>query len=522
MTTSKISHHDSITTHLHNANVPPETSNPLINKYTVYAQTLFPLIGALSCKVGIPLRLATDILTLNQTKTAGALLNSAFSTAAASSLFFAPSYFRWIEAIRSLTLHVQDVYLAIQTARHNPEQTHKIKALQKCLHLFIDIANLSILSQSTLERQLASHLLQAVAGLFDFKEQLDKNSYVGMAAHLGLTLLRFCNLSLVGQKLYQERFPKTLEPTRSPLVMTPCVARQDMSSAAPLSKNGTGISELNKLTVLQYLGQDDLSGDLFLVRDENGETKILKRLFSETDKMARSLSYTIAHGILFTLFSPFYILGAALGIDLKSYDAEQALKVSDVGDSNILKVFKIIQNQYTEPFTNSQGETTDRTVKDTYLLTEQCDWKSLKDLTTASVSHLGFLRKISETLANIAHKINHFYSNTDISKIKFSEDTIKISALESFSQPIDIISCLHVYDSLYTFFEKLINLLPNKEIWIEKLNTIFNLRVISKIYLTSNDNPYKEELIEKYKHEFTIDRLKDLLDELKALFAKSE
>jgi hypothetical protein len=161
-----------------------------------------PLLGALIPKVGIPLRLVTDLsefAAIGKQQWPESLIKSAFSGVSAYCIFFAPLYCKHVEVVRSLVMHVRDI-----TSDESRMSDRKGKP-QPAFHLLVDLFNVLVLKVGGLELQLASHTFQLFAGLLDCNEESKKESYLGIVIHLILTQLRFNSLIATRQALYQPK-----------------------------------------------------------------------------------------------------------------------------------------------------------------------------------------------------------------------------------------------------------------------------------------------------------------------------
>lgn len=471
-----------ILTHLH-----IDYINSAKNRVLHAVTHIFPLLGALSPQFGIPSRLVTDLSQLKKSFSSS-LIKSTLSGISAYALFFAPSYFKCTEAIRSLFIHTKDFCLAAQAA-YNTDNTaqdirtnHSLKALQSLTHAIIDVINILSLQSNHQKLEFVSHLLQFGVGLVDLKKEYEDKSYLGIASQLGLNLLRLSNLAHASYHIYNIDQASSLSPTLD----------KEPTSTHP------EIQGLDQFKFLKYLGEEGLSGDLFLVQDNTGATCVLKRLFSEEEKMEKSAAYKFMRAFGTVLFSPFSVFLQAFGPSLRTLNAEHALKISQVGDSNILKVFKHL-----------------KIADQTYIVLEHFEGLPLKG---SSLKNLDFVQKITDTFTNVANKIDYFYKSSSLEDIKIADDTLKFTNHSLFGKADNWISCLQIYESLHNFFINLIQLLSNKSQLTAKLSTIFNRQLLITQYRNRFNDEEKSDIEEKCKNTFNIDLLKSVLNQIRDLF----
>ncbi|MFS8564552.1 MAG: hypothetical protein LVR00_09765 [Rhabdochlamydiaceae bacterium] len=268
-----------------NHNNTPIADNT-VGKYLRYATHAIPVLGALVPKVGLPWRFITDIsefLYLRQTdkgQFCESLFRSVCSGLSAYYIFFDPKRSYRVEVLRSLVMHAKDLY----------QQKGKI---QPALHVAIDLFNL--IGSQRLEVQCVSYFAQCIVGVLDAKGEYAKGSYLGTAVYAARSALCLFSLGATVSALQAGRLSQA--PASSPSI----------PEAAVLYHPGTGAAELEKLQVLQYLGRDGLTSDCFLVQDEDGTIKVLKRFLTGAEKVEKSG----VHAFMYIILFPFSFFGIA-------------------------------------------------------------------------------------------------------------------------------------------------------------------------------------------------------------------
>ncbi len=499
----------------------------LTNIFKSFAQG-FPLIAAASPILAAPLRILPDFFSCATNPSAEKMAKGALSAFSIYAFLFAPDQFKVLEAGRAFWAHSKEIYNAYQN-------NERIEGVRAFLHLMVDAVNLTLIRYNSLELRFLSHSLQLLAGALDLKKAWTNRSYLEMGVHGGLSILRAMNAVSTGKELYAAFQPASISlapipleqdpiPSKDPAPSTPNLAQNlcsaiDIPQAAVLFEKGTGSAELGSLTVLQYLGADSFSGESFLVKDVDGKTKVLKRLFTQSERMAK---LGISH--LFT--SPIQLITAMAGNDSRTREVSQALAISQVGDPNIIQVFKAIQNVYSKEIMQKSGEKVVQEVNDIYLLMEHFDGISLDQLKSVSLENLTYLKTIASTLSRVANLKKYFYISST-HKIKVMGENLKFVDPASFNDMTYAsgwTNCISAYRSMYVFFVDLTMLLPDREKWLAQLEGIFNhLNLVLDYYNTPIDAPagVKAALEARCKVIFNIDLLKITLAKVQALFSSA-
>ncbi|MFS8564553.1 MAG: hypothetical protein LVR00_09770 [Rhabdochlamydiaceae bacterium] len=131
------------------------------------------------------------------------------------------------------------------------------------------------------------------------------------------------------------------------------------------------------------------------------------------------------------------------------------------------------------------------------------------------------VQKIATTLSNVANNTKYVYRGAALGDIAVAGDALKFTSFNNFRYSRSWQSALDSYNDLYNFFIKLVNLMPKKEKWIEKLNLIFSFRDLAATYWKADSNTRKS-LEESHKDIFNIELLQRTLAQVQALFSSAK
>ncbi|MCI0382257.1 MAG: hypothetical protein L0207_04310 [Chlamydiae bacterium] len=470
------------------------------------------VIGLANPKIALSLKAAHNIYQLYQQFSADKdisdeFLKTAFSVISAGYSVLAPTLLQPIEITSSIVFRLSDLQKKIEKG------ASKEKIAQELVHVLADTINLAIYFKGGLELRLISYLIQMVASGLDLKEEWKEGSYFGSVAQaVKLAILAFSSIETmkdlerkkqllfssapngVPNKIIINDVKKNLSESSPPEVKVPLLVEPEKIlpiETAPTSAEikllpefirgkGTGSDELSKFTLIRRLevGEDFLSGERFLVKNENGEMFVLKRYFSHLEKCGKSSAYAAITGFFNVITFPISLLFYFLPSDATT-TMETAKALSGV--PNLIKIEKLIENK--GKFANGDA------FHDYYLLMEYFPWiEQSLDKINHTFLYLWLrplLANITQTL-HIAAKRGYFYdlsSFKDISIFEQNCSEVKFIKLENFTkipeEKNDWAKYADIYLKMYEFYSKLINKFASekdKSSLLDWVNEIFDSR----------------------------------------------
>lgn len=500
--------------------------------FLYYSTRLVPLISMIKypagMKASLALRTVNDLLSIPRLppqgldkKVALAAFKACLSATSAFCAFIKPDLLQQFEISRSIFVRLTKLYSEMPTLDFD-------RALKECAYLAADFTNLAVCSYGSLQLKLASHIFQLIATGFEFVQQKDEDSKMGMVLYFAHALFIISSAREIGFQIIHSYksapTPSQREsnpnhqpsPTLSPVV-PPQTNRLETTLPPHIRAVGTGSEALSQFTFVRSLEDDGLSGELFLVSDKNGHLHTLKRFFNAKEKMDKSAAYALFNVIFFPILYPINLLYDLL--NPASIAKEASVQLSGV--PNLLKHEQVIQNSgmmMNTPFT------------DNYLLMEYFDGKTLDkiDQTIKKEPMKQLFHAIADTLRGALSKgflfqssnLDHIQVNKDLNQVKFTDPT----NFQRMSNHSTMESCILAYRQLYEFFKKLIRALAKnsketKEKLLKELKHIFSQITLADDY-TSMKPKEKEAVKDAYSKIFTVDLLKTIIAQVIELFMK--
>lgn len=492
----------------------PVSTDNVLARIAHYASYSFPILTIFHKPTGLFVRSCTDFVQLRESRQSSPqFLLSSMKISLSIAALFSSYGVKEIELCRSIIFRCETIYRNYQDPSLD-QWGWKIR--QQILHLIIDATNIGLYFRSSVHLRMLSHTLQLVASVIDFLEQKFHKSHIGMGVESLLGLARFASFIATGKELYHSLQPHSLGENER-LASTQTIRPNQVSATleefpSVVYQPGTGSEELSKLQVIQYLGKDGITSEKFLVKDENGNILLLKRFFSDSEKIAQSTLYTFMYVLTF----PIQLVKAFME-DIRVTNCKTALDISqNSSDQNMIKVYKLIENKYE---VLKEGTIEKMPHHDVYLLTEYFKGTPIEELGSSAKE---YVYSIAKTIAHLSG-MNYFYQADDLKDIHVDETNyrLKFLSFENFKkiQNNSWENCLTLYGKLYNFFLNLVNLCNEEQRAhiLTKLNEIFNYQNLVEQFEQTKSGSLSEDLKKKLSETFNTELLKSVLNQVAEL-----